>query len=35
MIALPFDTDKLIEICRQNDVARIGVFGSVARLVSQ
>jgi predicted nucleotidyltransferase len=31
MIALPFDTDKLIEICRQNDVAKIGVFGSVAR----
>ena len=31
VITLPFDTDKLIEICRQNDVARIGVFGSVAR----
>lgn len=31
MLALPFDTDKLIEICRQNDVARIGVFGSAAR----
>ena len=32
MIAtLPFDTKKLIEICRQNDVSKIGVFGSVAR----
>lgn len=31
MLALPFDTNKLIEICRQNDVARIGIFGSVAR----
>jgi predicted nucleotidyltransferase len=28
---LPFDTKKLIEICRQNDVSKIGVFGSVAR----
>ncbi|MBI3763610.1 MAG: nucleotidyltransferase family protein [Chloroflexi bacterium] len=28
---LPFDTGKLIEICRKNDVAMIGVFGSVAR----
>ena len=28
---LPFDTSKLIEICRNNDVAMIGVFGSVAR----
>lgn len=31
MSAFPFDTDKLIEICRQNDVAMIGVFGSTAR----
>ena len=31
MIALPFDTQKLIEICRQNDVSKIGVFGSMAR----
>ncbi len=31
MIALPFDTNKLIEICSQNDVAKIGVFGSMAR----
>ncbi len=27
----PFDTAKLIEICQQNDVSMIGVFGSVAR----
>ena len=31
MVRLPVDTDKLIEICRQNDVAKIGVFGSVSR----
>lgn len=31
MLALPFDTDKLIEICRKNDVAMVGVFGSAAR----
>ncbi len=28
---LPFDTEKLIEICRQNDVVKVGVFGSMAR----
>ncbi len=31
MTTIPFDTNKLIEICRQNDVAMIGVFGSMAR----
>ena len=31
MRALSFDTNKLIEICRQNDVSKIGVFGSTAR----
>ncbi len=31
MAAFPFDTNKLIAICRQNDVAKIGVFGSMAR----
>lgn len=31
MITFPFDTSKLIEICRQNDVARVGIFGSMAR----
>ena len=31
MRAFPFDIDKLIAICRKNDVAMIGVFGSMAR----
>jgi predicted nucleotidyltransferase len=31
MATFPFDTKRLIEICRQNDVSMIGVFGSVAR----
>jgi predicted nucleotidyltransferase len=31
MEALPFDTRKLQEICRHNDVAMVGVFGSIAR----
>jgi len=31
MDALPFDLDKLIEICRVNDAAMVGIFGSVAR----
>ena len=31
MVTLPFDTNRLIEICRQNDATRIGVFGSMAR----
>ena len=31
MLNLPFNRDHLIEICRQNDVARIGGFGSIAR----
>ena len=31
MVALPFDIDRLIEICCQNDVKRVGVFGSLAR----
>lgn len=31
MNALSFDIDKLIEICRENDAAMVGVFGSVAR----
>jgi predicted nucleotidyltransferase len=31
MVSLPLDTNKLIEICRQNDVSMLGVFGSVAR----
>lgn len=28
---LPFDTNKVIAICRRNDVAMIGVFGSTVR----
>jgi predicted nucleotidyltransferase len=31
MVTLPFDAAKLIEICRQNDVSKVGVFGSTAR----
>lgn len=31
MAALPFDTEKLVELCRQYDVQMLGVFGSVAR----
>ncbi len=31
MMTYPFDTNKLVEICRQNDVSKIGVFGSMAR----
>ena len=31
MSELTIDTEKLIEICRQNDVAQLGVFGSFAR----
>ena len=28
---LPFDSAQLIEICRQNDVSKVGVFGSLVR----
>ena len=31
MSIFPFDADKLIDICRQNDVVKVGVFGSMAR----
>lgn len=27
----PFDVPRLIDICRQNDVSMVGVFGSIAR----
>ena len=30
-MALPFDVKRLIEICRQNDVSKVGLFGSMAR----
>ena len=31
MDTYPFDTRKLIDVCRQNDVVKIGVFGSMVR----
>ena len=31
MNTIRFDTEKLIDICQENDVAMLGVFGSVAR----
>jgi hypothetical protein len=31
MATFPFDREKLIQICRENDVAMIGVFGSMVR----
>jgi predicted nucleotidyltransferase len=31
MTSAALDTNKLIEICRRNDVSMLGVFGSVAR----
>jgi uncharacterized protein len=31
MTILTFDTNALIDICRENDVAMLGVFGSMAR----
>ena len=31
MAAYPFDTQKLIDICKANDIAMVGIFGSMAR----
>ncbi len=31
MDTYPFDLPRLIELCRQNDVSMVGVFGSMAR----
>ncbi len=31
MATIPFDADNLIEICRENDVAMVGLFGSTSR----
>ncbi len=31
MATFSFDTESLIKLCRQNDVAMIGLFGSTAR----
>lgn len=30
-ITYPFSLAKLIELCRQNDVSMVGIFGSMAR----
>ena len=30
-VAYPFDTIRLVDICRQNDVSMVGIFGSMAR----
>ena len=30
-IAYPFNLPKLIDVCRQNDVSMVGIFGSMAR----
>jgi len=30
-VAVPFDTQKLVDICSQNDVKKIGIFGSMVR----
>ena len=31
MKSYPFNVTRLIDICRQNDVSMVGVFGSMAR----
>lgn len=31
VVAYPFDVTRLVDICRQNDVSMVGVFGSMAR----
>ena len=31
MDTYPFNTKKLVEICRANDISMVGVFGSMAR----
>jgi len=30
-VAYPFDVNRLVDLCRQNDVSMVGVFGSMAR----
>jgi predicted nucleotidyltransferase len=30
MISYPFNVNRLIDICRQNDVSMVGIFGSMA-----
>jgi uncharacterized protein len=31
MATYPFDVERLVDICRQNDVSMAGIFGSMAR----
>jgi predicted nucleotidyltransferase len=31
MVKYPFNVTRLIDICRQNDVSMVGIFGSMAR----
>lgn len=31
MSEFPFDVEKLVEMCRQNGIVRLGLFGSMAR----
>ncbi len=31
MNELPFDVEKLIDLCRRNGIVRVGLFGSMAR----
>ena len=31
MVVYPFNVSRLIDICRQNDVSMVGVFGSMVR----
>ncbi len=31
MTTYPFDVFRMIDICRQNDVSMVGIFGSMAR----
>lgn len=30
MTTYPFNTEKLVEICRANDISMVGIFGSMA-----
>ena len=30
-VVYPFDVTRLVDICRQNDVSMVGIFGSMAR----
>jgi len=30
-VAYPFDMARLVDLCRQNDVSMVGIFGSMAR----